>query len=364
MQRSLPGTRKAELDTPALCLDLDVVEGNIRAMADYCSAGAVRLRPHTKTHKSPVLAHMQMAAGAIGITCAKLSEAEVMAEAGLKDILIANQIVGAGKITRLVHLATYSDVMITVDDAANVADLNCAARDTGVTLRVLVEVNIGMNRCGVAPGQAVLDLARQIQAAPGLRFEGLMGYEGHTVFIPDPAQRRREAEASLCLLVDSAERVRSAGIPVSIVSSGGTGTYDITGRYPGITELQAGSYITMDAQYREKVGVNFAYGLTVLSTVVSAPTPDRAECDAGLKAMTRDFGLPKVIDPPGWELTGLAEEHGHLRRLDGPRLRPGDKVEIVPNHGCTTVNLHDEYWVIRNRILAAIWPIAGRGKVY
>ena len=364
MQRSLIGTPKTALDTPALCLDLGVVESNIRRMAGYFQDGPVRLRPHTKTHKSPVLAHMQVAAGAIGITCAKLGEAEVMAEAGLKDILIANQIVGAGKIARLVNLAALTEVMVAVDDAANVEELDRAARAAGVTLRILVEVNIGMNRCGVVPGQPVHDLACRVAVAPGLRFEGLMGYEGHTVFIRDPEERRRKTEESLAGLVKSADLVRSAGIPVRIVSSGGTGTCFITGRYPGITELQVGSYITMDAQYREEVGMDFAYGLTVMSTVVSAPTPDRAECDAGLKTITQDFGLPRVIDPPGWELAGLAEEHGHLHRLDGPPLRPGDKVEIVPNHGCTTINLHDEYWVIRDGVLAAVWPIAGRGKVY
>lgn len=364
MQRSPIGMHKTELDTPALCLDLAVVESNISRMAGYLKGSAVRLRPHTKTHKSPMLAQMQVAAGAIGITCAKLGEAEVMAAAGLKDILIANQIVGAAKIARLVGLATYTDVMVAVDDARNVAELDRAARAAGVTLRVLVEVNIGMNRCGVAPGQTACDLASLVAAAPGLRFEGLMGYEGHTVFIRDPEERRRATVASLCLLVDSANLIRADGIPVAIVSGGGTGTYFITGRYPGVTELQAGSYITMDAQYREVVGIDFDYGLSILSSVISVPSPDRAECDAGLKTMTRDFGLPKLIDPPGWELVGLAEEHGHLRRLDGPLLQPGDKVEIVPNHGCTTINLHDEYWVIRDGLLAAVWPIAARGKVY
>jgi D-serine deaminase-like pyridoxal phosphate-dependent protein len=364
MQRSLIGTPKTALDTPALCLDLGVVESNIRRMAGHFQDGPVRLRPHTKTHKSPILAHMQVAAGAIGITCAKLGEAEVMAQAGLKDILIANQIVGDGKIARLANLAAFTEVMVAVDDGANVAELDRAARAAGVKLRILIEVNIGMNRCGVLPGQPVRDLACQVADAPGLRFEGLMGYEGHTVFIRDLEERKRKTEESLAGLVGSAELVRAAGIPVRIVSSGGTGTCFITGRYPGITELQVGSYITMDAQYHEEVGMDFDYGLTIMSTVVSVPAPDRAECDAGMKTLTMDFGLPRVIDPPGWELVGLAEEHGHLRRLDGPPLRPGDKVELVPNHGCTTINLHDEYWVIRDGMLAAVWPIEGRGKVF
>jgi D-serine deaminase-like pyridoxal phosphate-dependent protein len=323
----------------------------------------VRLRPHSKTHKSPMLALRQLQAGAIGITCAKLGEAEVMAAAGIQDILIANQIVGPGKIARLVALAADTEVMIAVDDAANVTNLNAAAAAREARLRVLIEVDIGMNRCGVAPGQPALDLARQIAAAPGLRFEGLMGYEGHAVMFRDVAERQTKTEASLKLLVDTAELLRRHGIPVPIVSSGGTGTYFITGVYPGITEIQVGSYITMDRQYRETVGIDFAYGLTVLASVISVPAPDRAIIDAGLKTLTRDFGLPKVIAPPGWELFGLSEEHGHLRRVGGPALRPGDKIEIVPDHGCTTINLHDEYYVIRRGVLEAVWPVAARGRI-
>ena len=294
MPRSLIGTPKAELDTPALCLEIEAVESNIRRMADYFRDSPVRLRPHAKTHKCPTLARMQLAAGAIGITCAKLGEAEVLAAAGIKDILIANQIVGAGKIARLVNLAGYTEVMVAVDDAANVAELDAAAQAKGVRLRVVIEVDIGMARCGVQPGEPALALAREIIACPGLRFEGVMGYEGHTIFHPDPAERRALTEPSVKLLVDTADLLRRHGIPVAIVSSGGTGTHFITGRYPGVTEIQVGSYITMDSQYREGVGIDFAYGLTVLATVVSAPTPDRAECDAGLKTMTRDFGLPVV----------------------------------------------------------------------
>jgi D-serine deaminase-like pyridoxal phosphate-dependent protein len=253
--------------------------------------------------------------------------------------------------------------MVAVDDAANVAELDAASQAKGVRLRVLIEVDIGMTRCGVSPGEPALELARRVVASPGLRFEGLMGYEGHTVMLQDPGVRREKTEASLKLLVGTADLLRRHDIPAPIVSSGGTGTYFITGRYPGITEIQAGSYITMDGQYREEVGIDFAYGLTVLATVVSARDPDRAEIDAGLKTLTRDFGLPKVIDPPGWELVGLSEEHGHLRRAGGAILKPGAKVEIVPNHGCTTINLHDEYHVIRRGVLEAVWPIAARGKI-
>ena len=358
------GTNIAHLDTPALCLDIEVVAANIKRMADYFRDRPVRLRPHTKTHKSPMLGHMQISAGAIGLTCAKLSEAEVMVAAGISDVLIANQIVGPTKIARLVNLAAHSQVMVAVDHAANVADLNQAAQAKGVRLRVLIEVDIGMNRCGVAPGQPVLDLAQRVVASPHLSFEGLMGYEGHTIFEEDIQERRKKTEESIQLLTSSADLLRQVGIPVSIVSSGGTGTYFITGNFPGITELQVGSYITMDSQYRGLAGIDFDFGLTMLSTVVSARGDDHAIIDAGLKAVTCDFGFPLVIDPSGWQVTYLAEEHGFLERLDGPPLKPGDKVTIVPNHGCTTINLHDYYYVTRRGILEAVWPIAARGRTY
>ena len=358
------GMDLADIDTPALCLDIEAVEANIKRMADYARDRSVRLRPHAKTHKSPALAHMQLGAGAVGITCAKLGEAEVMAAAGIKDILIANQIIGAPKIARLVNLAAHTRVMVAVDDAANVADLDAAARAKGVRLRILIEVDIGMNRCGAAPGQPVLDLAREIVASPGLRFEGVMGYEGHTIFLEDVNERIERTEVAMQLLTDSAELLRREGIPVEIVSGGGTGTYFITGAHPGITELQVGSYITMDSQYGGLERIDFAYGLTLLASVISTRGDDLAITDAGLKAVTRDFGFPLAIDPPGWQLTSLAEEHGFLSRTDGPLLRPGDKVTIVPNHGCTTVNLHDNYHVIRRGVLEAVWPVAARGMTY
>ncbi|MGQ9500685.1 MAG: DSD1 family PLP-dependent enzyme [Anaerolineae bacterium] len=364
MRSAWIGMDALDIDTPALCLDIEAAEANIARMAEFARQAEVNLRPHAKTHKSPMLAHMQLAAGAIGITCAKLSEAEVLVAGGIRDILIANQVIGAGKIARLVNLAAHSDVMVAVDDPENVAELDIAAQAKGVRLRVVIEIDIGMQRCGVAPGQPVLDLAQQIARSPGLRFEGVMGYEGHVIFTPDPEERKVKTEASLQLMMESVEQLRKAGFPVNIVSGGGTGTYFITGRYPGITELQVGSYITMDSQYREVVGIDFAYALTILTTVIRVHRGERAIVDAGLKTMTRDFGMPLVLEPPGWKVTALAEEHGFLERVDGPLLKRGDKVKIVPNHGCTTINLHDHYYVLRRGVLEAIWPIAARGKIY
>jgi D-serine deaminase-like pyridoxal phosphate-dependent protein len=358
-----PGTAKSDLDTPVLCLDIAMVEANIKRMADYFESSSVRLRPHSKTHKCPILALKQIEAGAIGITCAKVGEAEVMAQAGIRDILIANQIVSPIKIARLVSLAAYTDVMVAVENAENAQALSAAAIDKGVRLRTVIEVDIGMGRCGTLPGDETLALAKQMVVLPGLRFCGLMGYEGHTVMIPDWNERKQKTIADLQKLTATADLLRQNGIAVEIVSSGGTGTYEITGHVPGITELEVGSYITMDAQYHEKVGIGFGYALTLLCTVVSTRGSDHAIFDAGLKAMTRDFGMPVCVNPPGWVVTGLSEEHGFLKRVDGAPLKMGDKVEIVPNHGCTTINLHDQYYVTRNDRLEAIWPIAARGKV-
>jgi len=358
-----PGTAKAELDTPALCLDIAAVEANIRRMANLFKDTPVRLRPHSKTHKSPMLARMQLAAGAIGITCAKVGEAEVMAQAGIRDILIANQIVTPTKITRLVNLAAYSDVMVAVETMENADALNAAALAKGVRLRVVIEVDIGMGRCGTLPGEETLALAQHIQTLPGLRFCGLMGYEGHLVMVPDWAERKQKTLAEVARLTGTADLLRKNGIPVEIVSSGGTGTHEITGHIAGVTELQVGSYMTMDAQYRESVGVRFDYALTMLCTVISTRGSGHAIIDAGLKTITRDFGMPICLHPGGWVVTGLSEEHGALKRTDGPPLRAGDQVELVPNHGCTTINLHDYYHVMRDGRLEALWPIACRGKV-
>jgi D-serine deaminase-like pyridoxal phosphate-dependent protein len=354
--------KREDLDTPALCLDIEVVEANLEHMAAFFVPLPTRLRPHFKTHKTPILAQMQLSAGAIGITCAKLGEAEVLAQAGIRDILIANQIVGAAKIARLVNLAAYTEVMVAVDDMDNVAQLAAAASAKDISLRVLIEVDVGMGRCGVTPGKAALALAQVIVARPSLRFEGMMGYEGHAVMIPDLAERRRVAEEAMASLIATCDLIEKAGIPVPIVSGGGTGTYAITGRYPGVTEIQAGSYLTMDSRYHREVGMTeFGCALTLLATVIHTHG-QRAIVDAGMKCLTREFGLPVVAHPAGWKAIGLSEEHGALERVGGPGLQVGDKVEIVPSHGCTTINLHDQFHVLRRGTLEAIWPIAGRGK--
>lgn len=361
MDRHEIGRSKWELDTPALVLDLEALERNIARMATFLGDKPARVRPHTKTHKCPTIAWKQLEAGAIGITCAKLGEAEVMARAGIRDILIANQIIGPTKITRLVNLAVDTKVMVAVEAAENARQLSEAALAAGVRLRTLIEVDVGMGRCGTAPGDETLTLAREMAALPGLRLEGIMGYEGHAVMIPDPAQRRATAEKAMALLVSTKERLEADGIPVGIVSAGGSGTYNITGAYPGVTEIQAGSYATMDARYKGVIP-EFETALTVVAQVISA-RGDHAVIDAGLKTMTPEFGAPELVHPAGWAMGHQSEEHSTLKCGDGAPLKPGDRVEIVPSHGCTTINLHDCYYVTSQGRVVAIWPIAGRGQV-
>lgn len=356
------GTPKAELPTPALVIDLPVMEANLSTMAGFFHNRPARLRPHFKTHKCPEIAHRQLAARAVGITCAKLGEAEVLVEAQVPSILIANEVVDARKITRLADLAHQVQMIVAVDRPENLRQISAAAKFMGSTVHVLVEVNVGLNRCGVEPGPAALSLARLAVDLPGIRFLGVMGYEGHTVTEIDPARRRANVLQAMGALTRTAGVIRAAGIPVEIVSAGGAGTYDMTGAYPGITEVQAGSYIFMDSHYRQ-LGLPFNTALTLLATVISHPSPTRAVIDAGMKVLTSDHGLPELISPAGVRLIALHEEHGILE-LDPAQvdLNVGDQVEILPSHACTTVNLHNRYYVLREGLLDAVWEIAGRGK--
>ncbi|MDQ3811306.1 MAG: alanine racemase, partial [Chloroflexota bacterium] len=259
----LIGRAVQDVDTPALLLDLAAMERNIGRMAESFRAAGVGWRPHTKAIKSPPLARKLMAAGAFGVTCAKLGEAEVMADGGIEDILIANQVVGAPKIRRLVDLLARADVVVAVDNPINVRDLDRAAAGVGRRLRVVVEVDIGMHRAGVAPGAAAVELARMVSACPGLRFAGLFGWEGQTVHIDDARAKQQAIAAAVGLLTDTAEACRQAGLPVEIVSCGGTGTYQHTARLPGVTELQAGGGIFCDLYYRETMGVEHEFALSV-----------------------------------------------------------------------------------------------------
>jgi D-serine deaminase-like pyridoxal phosphate-dependent protein len=351
-----------ELDTPALLLELAAFERNVARMAAFLADKPATIRPHSKSHKCPQIALRQLKAGAIGITCAKLSEAEVMAAAGIEDILVANQIPGRVKIDRATDLAGQCNLMVAVDDAENVRQLSESCVAKGVALRVLVEVDIGMQRCGVQPGEATLALARQVAEAPGLKLEGLMAYEGHLVMVDDPDERAVRVRAAFAPLADTVALLERNGLPVRIVSGGGTGTYHITGTLPFVTEIQCGSYVLMDSKYRT-IQPEFEPALTVLSTVVSRPVPGRIVVDAGLKSMTIEFGWPVPVDGEGVSVRHLSEEHGLLDLAESGRFDggPGDRIRLLPSHCCTTVNLHEVFHVIEDGKLVEFWPIAARG---
>ncbi|MEW6753254.1 MAG: DSD1 family PLP-dependent enzyme [Candidatus Latescibacterota bacterium] len=362
--RDRPGMLREEIDTPALLVDVDALEGNIARMAEHFAAAGKALRPHSKSHKTPAIALLQLQAGAIGITCAKLGEAEVMADAGIHDVLVANEVVGPIKIQRLVELARRCDLMVAVDNPGNLADISSAASAAGVQPRVLLEVNIGHNRCGLRPGPQVVEVARQAATAPGVRFAGIMGYEGHLMDEEDADKRNSGARQCLQRLVDTRADLERAGLPVGICSSSGTGDYYVSTTFDGITEVQAGSYALMDAAYG-RLGLGFANALTVLTMVTSRPTPEQVVTDAGLKSLTPEHGFPLVKGRDDLVCHALSEEHGRLRTRSGPctDLRLGDLLEFIPGHGCTTVNLHDQLYAMRGGRVEAIWPIAGRGKV-
>jgi D-serine deaminase-like pyridoxal phosphate-dependent protein len=358
------GMPKDQIDTPVLLVDLEALEYNLEKMAAHFRESGKDLRPHTKSHKTPAIAFKQLEAGALGITCAKLGEAEAMAAAGITDILIANEVIGAKKIARLMELARHCDIMVAVDNAQNLAQLEEEASRSGVKPRVLVEVNIGHNRCGVeANSRAAVELAGAAARCRHLRFCGLMGYEGHVVDLEDRAAREGAAQECLQRLVDTRAAVEKEGIGVEICSASGTGDYYLSTTYTGVTEVQAGSYALMDAAYG-KLGLGFKYALTVLTTVISRPSGERVITDAGLKALTPEHGLPLVKDHPELECHALSEEHGRLRTLQGSSpLQVGEVIEFIPGHGCTTVNLHDQLYAVRQDRLEEIWEVAGRGKV-
>ncbi len=360
----LIGRHKSALDTPALLVDLDVMEGNIKRIAAACRTHGVAWRPHVKAHKTPEIAMLQIAAGAIGVTCAKVSEAEVMAAAGIRDILIANQIVGLAKIDRLVALADRADPIVCVDSVANVTELGVAFWQSNKRLRVAVEVNIGMDRAGVEPGAAVVALAHAIARHPGLRFVGVVGWESHATTIEDLSDKERTVRAAIAALVESARACAEAGYAVEIVSCGGTGTFPYCVQQPGVTEVQVGGAIFSDMHYRTHYHVDFPPALTILATVTSRPTATRIVVDAGKKVMSGDAALPAARGTPPIRELKLSAEHCKLE-MEHPNDAPmiGDKIEFVVGYSDTTVHLHEEIVGVRGERIESVWRVAGRGKI-
>src|SRR6516165_2950290 len=360
-----------EVDTPALVIDLDACERNLRRLAERIAGSSVKARPHAKTHKCPVIALKQVELGAVGVCVQKVSEAEAMVYGGVRDVLVTNEIVGRQKLRRLTALAQSARVGVCADDAGQVRALEEAAGEAGVTLPVYIEVNMGGNRCGVEPGEPALDLARRVAEAPHLAFAGLQAYHGSAQHLRGWEERQHaigEATKKAKLTRDLLVRNK---IDCPTITGAGTGTFEFETTSGVYTELQCGSYIFMDADYGRNLDRDgaptkaFEPSLFVWATVMSRPTQDRAILDAGLKALAFDSGPPVVCDEPAATYERASDEHGRLG-ISGAtnRLNIGDKIRLIPGHCDPTVNLYDWYVCVRGNRVEQLWPITARGAVY
>jgi D-serine deaminase-like pyridoxal phosphate-dependent protein len=304
-------------------------------------------------------------AGASGLTCAKLGEAEVFAAGGIRDLLIANLLVGPLKVRRLVELRRIADPIVCFDHLDQAGPISRAMEAAGLRVRALLEIDIGMQRAGVLPGQAALELAQQVTRLPGIELVGIMGYEGHLLLIEDPAEKEAKIRAALTLLTQTRDLLTEHGIACPIVSCGGTGSFATCVSQPGITEIQSGGAIFMDAFYRFKCHVSqFRYALKVIAIVVSRPAPDRAIIDAGRKTMNMELVMPLVLGREDIQIVSLSAEHGILRlERSAQELRIGQRLEIVPGYSDFTSVLHDRFYALRGDVVEAIWPLEARGKL-
>jgi D-serine deaminase-like pyridoxal phosphate-dependent protein len=354
-----PGQPLDALDSPQLIIDLDVLDANLERMRRHLRGRAVVLRVHFKSLKCGGLACYLAERGVKHFLCAKLNEAEVLADVGMHDIFIANQIIGEYKLRRLAELAKRANISVCVDDVDNINHMSHAASALGVQISVLVEVNIGMNRCGVEPGEPALELARRIHSCRGLHFVGLQGYDGHLQLLADAGERRAKAVEAIQNLVATRRMIEAAGIPVEVVTGAGTGTGEWVGAEPGVTEIQPGSFLLMDSAYHA-VRPEFGCSLSVLATVISRQSGWYV-LDAGSKAISRDFGMPLVKNRPSDKVVKLSEEHTRVD-CDDQAIRVGSRLEIVPTHCCATMNLHRNCVAVRKGRVEAYWPIEASGR--
>lgn len=366
-----PGMTLDQVDTPALLVDLDAFERNLQRMADAVDRAGVRLRAHAKTHKCAAIAKRQMALGAVGVCCQKVSEAEALVDAGVTDVLLSNQVVGERKVRRLVELAARARVGVCVDDARNVEELSAAASAAAIELAVLVEVDVGAGRCGVEPGAATLELAQQIDAADGLRFVGIQAYQGSAQHIRDHGERRAAISAAVDKTRLSVDLLAANALVCEIVGGAGTGSFEFEAASGVYNELQCGSYAFMDADYAKNLDANgsfvsqFEHSLFVLATVMSAAKPGRVVVDAGLKSLAFDSGLPGVQEPAGAEYSHPSDEHGRIEPgSSNARLELGDRVRLIPGHCDPTVNLHDWYVAVRDGVVEEVWRVDARGALF
>jgi len=360
---------KYELDTPVAVIDLDIMQKNISEMANIAKNSGVQLRPHVKTHKVPEIASMQLKAGANGIACAKLGEAEVMVDAiGVNDIFIANLIVGEQKIERLLKLSEKARISVGVDSVNVAQPISDSAKKRGVKIPVIIKVDTGLHRIGVPHGEPAVELAKKIDKMAGLVFGGIYTHEGHAYGLTEPNQAKSLALEAGQMMIQTAEMIRKAGIEVKTISVGSTPTARISCTINGITEVRPGTYIFNDYfEMRLGVATENDCALTILATVISVPADERAVIDAGTKSFTSDkaqaFGVYGLIKGmPDVSLVRAYEEHGVLNTPKN-KFRVGDKVEIIPNHVCPAVNLFDELVALRNDKVEAIWKVSARGKL-
>jgi D-serine deaminase-like pyridoxal phosphate-dependent protein len=359
------------LDTPVLLVDQAAADRNIERMFRHFRGGVVSVRPHLKTVKSPAFARRLLDAGARGVCVAKLSEAEVMAAAGIEDILITTELAGSPKLERLVALLRdHSQIKLVIDSVAGADALARALDRAALSAAVLIDLDVGQRRCGVLPGAPALELAGHVRKLAALRLVGVQGYEGHLQLLADASARERQCRDALAQLTGTAEALRAAGHDIRIVTTGGTGTAFTCGSCPGITEVQPGSFVFMDTSYGRVLGGEFEPALTVLTTVISCPRAGEAVVDAGLKSLSTDSGFAEPKDGPGLSYRPAGDEHGILSWNAAARgaasergLEVGDRVELIPSHIDTTVNLHDHYHVCVGDRVDAVWPISARGKV-
>lgn len=358
----------SELDTPAVLIDLDIMERNLRRAQEYFSSHGIALRPHMKTHKLPEVGRLQVELGAIGLTCAKLGEAEVMADAGIHDIFLAYPIWGEAKLRRLTALAERIHLTVAFDSREVAEGISAAAQAAGTVIDTLVETDTGMGRCGIQPGEPLLDLCRRVRDLPGLRFQGLMTYQG---FLAGPIaeraeQMREEGERLAGILAE----LESHDLRCEIVSGGTSPTMYYTHLAPAITEQRCGTYVFNDRNMVSADAVGWEdCALTIATTVVSNAVPGGLILDGGSKTFSSDRcaawdGHGRVVEDPELLFLKMNEEHGYVRRQGSAQPHPiGERLHVIPNHVCTTVNMHDEVWVHRNGEVVDCWRVAARGKL-
>lgn len=358
--------RLAQVETPALLVDRRALDANIAALAQYIRTYApdIRIRPHAKTHKSPDIARRQVAAGAVGVCCQTVGEAEAMVAGGIADVMLTNQVADAGKAGRLAILAGQARIAVCIDHPTQVALLAAAASAAGTTLGVLVEVDVGSKRCGTSSVEVAKVLAETVAKSAGLRWVGLQAYQGRAQHMRTSAKRRVAIAGASGIAAEVAKSIRDSGLACETITGAGTGTFEFEASSSVYTELQCGSYVFMDADYRrnshdENTPVpSFLQSLTVLATVISTPVSDRAVCDAGLKAMSLDSGPPSLVLHPGLVFLGASDEHSTLHVQSGVFLQPGDQVQIVPGHCDPTVAMHD--WLVAHEdgVVTDLWSVA------